>query len=120
MVINNYPVLPAKRSRQLAQTDLWSLPHRGYVLDAQWGSGFRENDRLFDILDASHQTDFPHIDLLHAGFDKTSSGVGVVVCEMLFYLCQAQSVCHELVRIDAYLVFPCRAAKTRYINHIRH
>ena len=72
-----------------------------------------------DVLRAVYQPDRPDIYLLRPLLYETSSRIRVVVRELLLDLRQAQSVSHELVWVNTNLIFACRAAKTRNIDHVR-
>ena len=69
------------------------------------------------VLDQAH---FGDVDLLQAGFDKASAGVGVVVGELLLHLADAQSVGDQLVGVHANLIFARRAAEAGHIDDIRN
>src|SRR5579864_565481 len=93
------------RSRKLAKPNLRSLRYDPNVLYTYWRPGFRQNHRVFDVLNVPDQADFANIDLLQARLDETAARIAIVVGELLLHLGKAQPVGDQLVRIHALLVY---------------
>ena len=66
----------------------------------------------------SDQSDVAHIDLLQTLLDEASTGVDVVVGELLLDLGQAQAVGDQLVGINPNLVFARGAAEAGYVDNV--
>ncbi len=101
----------------LAEPDLRALNNGGDVLDAQRGAGLRLEEGFFDVVDVPVEADLANVNLLLALFDEASTGVGVVVGELLLNLADAEPVGDEFVGIDADLVLARHAAEAGDVDN---
>ena len=108
------------RFRSLPQANLRPLRNHRNIPHVKRRAVLGEKDRLSNVLRPVDQSHFAHIDLLQTLLDKTSARVGIVICELLFDLRQAEPVCNQFVRIDPYLIFARRPSETGNIHHVRH
>jgi hypothetical protein len=96
------------------------VAYAGDVLNPQGGTVLRFDDRFSDIACSPHETERAHVDLLESGFDEASSGVHVVIGELLLNLSEAQVVGDQLVRVNAHLILARRPTEAGHIHHVRH
>src|SRR6266852_4199290 len=106
------------RPGELAEPDLRALRDNGNIPHAQRSARLGDNDCVFYVLYIPDQADFADIDLLQTGFDEAATCIGVVVCELLLHLGEAQSVRDQFIGIHADLVFAGRTAETGNIDDI--
>ncbi len=106
------------RLGELAQADLRALGDDGDVLHAERSAVLGRDHRVFDVLYVLDQAHFLNVDLLQAGFDKASAGIGVVVGELLLHLADAESIGDQLVGVHANLVFARGAAEAGHIDDV--
>ena len=60
------------------------------------------------------------IHLLQASLHEAAAGIDVVIGKLLLHLADAQSVRHQLVRIDTHLVLPLGAAEVGNVHDVRN
>src|ERR1700722_5046211 len=120
VVVNDSSVRAVNSLPYLSQTNARALGYGGDVFHAKGGTVFRGEDGLLDVLDVAEQAHDADIDLLQAGFDEATAGVGVVVSELLLDLGDAQAMGDEGVGIDADLIFAGNAAEAGDVNNGGH
>jgi len=118
IVVDNRAVFSLGRAAKLAQPDLWALLDPSDVLYSHRRPALGRNDRVFDVLYVLDQANFPNIDLLEAGFDEAAARIYIVVGELLFYLCEAETVGDQLVRVNANLIFARGSAEAGNIHNV--
>src|SRR6185503_17463397 len=103
--IEDFAVLTLNGVADLAQADLGALLYGGDVADSHGRSILGLDDRLTDIVDIPHEANYAYVDLLKADLYKAPAGIAVVAGQLIGHLTQAEAVGHELIGIDAHLVF---------------
>src|SRR5258708_39699305 len=99
------------RPGELAQANLRPLGDDGDVLHPQRSTALGHDDRVRDVLDVPDQSHFPNIELLETRFDEAAARVGIVVCELLFYLGKTQAIRNQFIWVNADLIFARRATE---------
>ena len=64
------------------------------------------------------QSDGAYVDLLQTLLDEASSGVRVVVRELLLDLGQAQAISNQFVGVHTNLIFASRAAEAGHVDNV--
>src|SRR5580692_9764170 len=120
VVVDRCAVFAPPGFSYLPKADFGPLRYLGDVFHAKWGAGLRFQDSLFDVLNAGDQTQRANVYLLQAGLDETSTGIHVVVGQLLLDLADRQPIGDQPGGINAHLIFACGAAETHHIDDIRH
>lgn len=87
------------------------MRHHRDILHANRRSALGRDNCVFDVAYGSHQAHFADVDLLQPGLDEAAARIGIVIGKLLLDLGDAQSIGHEFIGIDAYLVLARRAAE---------
>ncbi len=118
VVVNDLSVVATNRPPKLAQTDLRTLCHSRNITDVQRRPILGFDHGVGDVAHVVRHADFTYVHLLQARLDEASSGVGVVVGELLLHLADAESVGDEFLRIDAHLILARRTAEAGDVHHV--
>ena len=119
VVIDELAILVADGAGELAEADFRALRNDGDIFHSDRSAVLRHQHCVLDIVHGADQAHFLHVDLLQAGLDETAAGVGVVICELLLHLADAQPIGNQFVGIEANLIFARRAAEAGHIDHVR-
>jgi hypothetical protein len=120
VVVDNLAVLAVIGPCKLSEPDLGTLGDDRYVANSERRALPRDEHGFFDIAYIPHEPHFPHVNLLKAGFDKASAGIGIIVRELLLDLSDAEPIRNEFVGIQTNLIFAGRSSKTRDVHDVRH
>src|SRR5215469_17510356 len=99
----------------LSEPDLRSLGDHRDIFYPYCGAPLGFENGCSDVLHVPHEPYFANVDLLRPLFYKAASPIRIGVRQLLLDLSQAQTVRHQLVGIDADLIFPRDTAKRRVV-----
>ena len=116
-IVDQPPFVVSVGLGDLAQPYLGSLVDFRNILDADWCSAGCLDQGIFNLLDIFIKALCLHIDLLRACDDEASTGIGVVVLELLLDLGNAEAVANQLLRIEPDLIFLCDSTKAGDVDN---
>src|SRR5215469_8287073 len=119
IIVDDFAVFAVKASGKLSQADFRPLGYDGNIFDVYRGAVLAENHRVCNVANVIHQPYSADIDLLQSHLNEASTGVGIVVGQLLFDLREIESISDQLVGVQTNLILAGGAAEAGNINYIR-